>query len=180
MRFSLLAAAVVLGAAPLAAQTAAPHPVELGVDAGVSFGFDPSVTTISVPTQRLRAGFFISNAISVEPAVAFNRVSFSGGSASSFIGDLGLLAHIAGTPRTPQVYLRPSIGLQRASGRDDAFGAGGSLTQLRVGAGLGVKVPIIHRLSWRFEAGYLRTFESGGVPGRNNLNLSAGLSFFTR
>src|SRR5689334_2335957 len=47
------------------------HPIELGLDAGISVGLgDNTVTVIHFPVQALRLGFFLDKSKSIEPKVA--------------------------------------------------------------------------------------------------------------
>src|SRR5215210_7756759 len=49
------------------------RPIELGLDGGISVGFDnPNVTTVSLPVQALRVGFFMNDNLSLEPRFNFN------------------------------------------------------------------------------------------------------------
>ena len=186
MRLTPLLAAAVLGAAPLAAQPARTVPIELGVDAAISTDDVTDATEISIPLQRLRAGFFLSPRISLEPTLAYNRASADDGSANAFDGALGLLAHVVGSPtghiRTSSLFVRPFAGLSRLSFDidDPDGGTNESVTQANAGVGLGVKLPVGDRLAWRLEGIYTRRFESDEFPSSNAFALTLGLSFHTR
>ena len=187
MRFLLAPAAAITALAAFAptaaSQLAPPLPIELGVDAAISTDDVTDATTIQVPLQRLRVGFFVSPRLSVEPALAFIRASGDGGSATSFTGDVGLLAHLAGVPtgraRTPSLFVRPFVGLTRAS-FDFDDDTDGSTTRANAGVGLGVKLPVADRLAWRLEGVYTRAFKSDEFPAANAFALNVGLSFHTR
>lgn len=174
-------AAATLAAAPLAAQTGRlPGAFELGVDAGVARDDEIDATVISVPVQRVRVGYFLSPTVSLEPAIGLNRVSGDGETITLFQGDLGVVAHLSGTTRTAGVYVRPFVGLEVASFDSDAFGDE-SDSRPRLGAGLGLKLPVLDgRLAWRLEGTFTRQFESGDRPGSNVIALLVGLSFLTR
>jgi hypothetical protein len=190
IRALLLAA--LLGAAPLAAplaaqraaQRAAGLPVELGVDAAVVTDDASDATTVVVPLQRLRVGVFVSPRLSLEPTLAYERTGADGASASGFDGTLGLVAHLSGQPtgraRTTSLFVRPFVGLARLSFGSEDEELDASATQARVGAGLGLKLPVADRLAWRLEGVYARAFESDEFPSANRFGVNVGLSFHTR
>ena len=176
--------AVLAGIAPAAAAQLAPKlPIELGVDASIGTDDLTDATSIQVPLQRLRVGFFVSPRLSVEPGLVLTHTSGDGVSFTSFGGDVGLLAHLTGVPtgrtRTPGVFVRPFVGLSRSSFDIDA-GTSGSTTQANVGAGLGVKLPVGDRLAWRLEGAYTRALKTDDLPAINAFALTVGLSFHTR
>ena len=180
MRLRLLALLTV-AAAPLAAQPAAP--IELGVDANITRDDRSDATTFALPLGRVRAGFFLSPSLSLEPALSVQRTSAENGSSTRVGGALGLLAHLGGVPtgryRTTSVYVRPFVGFDRFS-FDPDDGDGASATQGNVGAGLGAKFPVGDRLAWRLEAVYTRLLETDDAPSGNLFGLNLGLSFHTR
>ena len=159
-----------------------PRPVELGIDAGVTIGLgDNSVTVVDIPVQAFRAGFFMNDRVSLEPRIALTTISGEGDTFTTYLAELGLLYHFYrsrlrtdaypyGSPLSA-FYVRPFFGLVGASGGDN------STTNGRVGAGLGMKVPLASRLASRFEANYAHIF---GDFSADQIGLLAGLSFFTR
>ncbi|HXV17230.1 MAG TPA: outer membrane beta-barrel protein [Gemmatimonadaceae bacterium] len=157
------------------AHAQAPRPIELGADAGVTIGLgDNSFTTIDIPVQSFRAGFPISPRSSLEPKISLHVFS-DNGTSTDYRAELGWLYHF-GSSRYPGAYqragayVRPFAGLQ---GHSD----GVSTTDGLLGAGLGFKMPLVSRLSGRFEANFAHLF---GDSDSNQLGLLAGLSFFTR
>ncbi|MBA3404182.1 MAG: hypothetical protein H0U13_05740, partial [Gemmatimonadaceae bacterium] len=74
-------------------------------------------------------------------------------------------------------YVRPFAGIAgfnvSVDGDDNDVGDTNGL----LGVGLGLKVPLISRLSTRFEANVAGTF---GDESNSQIGLLAGLSFFTR
>ncbi len=187
MRSRLLPLLCLLGAAPLAAQRAPGLPIELGVDAAVVRDDATDVTTLSIPLRRLRAGFFLSPLLSLEPTLAYERASDDDGSASGFAGDLGLVAHLTGQPvgraRTAGLFVRPFVGVTRfsfSSDEDEFDDFDESATQASVGVGLGFKLPVADRLAWRLEGTYARALETDDFPAANRVGLNVGLSFHTR
>jgi hypothetical protein len=157
------------------------RPIELGIDAGVAIGLgDNSVTVVSIPAQAFRVGFFIDDRISLEPKFGLTTVSGEGDTFTTYAAELGLLYHFyrtrmrmepVGYPPLSAFYVRPFAGLVGASG------GGNSTTNGLLGAGLGMKVPLISRLASRFEANFAHIF---GDDSSNQIGLLAGLSFFTR
>ena len=181
-KLTVAAAALAFAAMPAQAraqarnQGDAPRPVEIGVDAGITIGLgDNSGTEIDIPAQALRVGFPISPRSSLEPRVGIRLFSGNGDTFTLYHLELGWLYHF-GTSKYPGayqragMYIRPFVGLVGASGD-------GSSTSGIVGGGLGYKIPIIARLSSRFEANFAQAF---GDSDGSQLGLLAGVSFFTR
>jgi hypothetical protein len=182
MRHSSLVAVLALASAGVAlpavaqssmAQDGEKHPIELGLDAGVSVNLStPKTTDISIPVQLVRAGFFYNDRVSIEPQLRISSISGGGISLSTYTAALGVLWHLHEHPTGEGVYLRPFVGFTGVSG------SGASETRTIGGGGVGIKVPIAHRLAARFEANYTHLFSSRS--GNNALGVLAGLSFFTR
>jgi hypothetical protein len=173
-----IAAATLLAAAPADAQ----RRLELGVDAGATFGLgDESSVDVNLPGSRFRVGFFQPDSRwSVEPAFGF-AYSKREGTDGVLIYDLqlGALYHFQPitvssgndvVARVRSLYARPFVGLNGFSGGDTDD------SELSIGAGLGVKVPWRNDLSWRFEANVGYGFDNEAA----RLGLLAGLSFFPR
>ena len=168
-----------LTAVQASAQSTAPRPLELGMDAGVTIGLDDgSSTRIDIPVQAFRLGFPISPRASLEPKVGIAVVTGDDNTTSDYRAELGLLYHF-GSDRYPGayhragLYARPFVGIR---GLDDNIDDDDDVAGL-LGAGLGYKFPILSRLSSRFEANFAHYFGNGDV---NEIALLAGLSFFTR
>ncbi|MEO8193368.1 MAG: outer membrane beta-barrel protein [Gemmatimonadales bacterium] len=173
-RITLAIAGLAISAATANAQP--PRPLELGVDAGVTIGLgDNSVTVIDIPVQSARIGFPISPRTSIEPKFALQVITGNGDTFTSYRGELGLLYHL-GSGRYPGayhragMYVRPFVGVV-------GFSDGTSDTSGLLGAGVGFKMPLVSRLSSRFEANFAHVF---GDNDFNEIGLLAGLSFFTR
>ena len=177
-KLTVAAAALAFAALPAKtyAQANAPRPVEIGVDGGIIIGLgDNSGTEIDIPAQALRVGFPISPRSSIEPRLGLRVFSGNGDTSTLYHFELGWLYHFGsskypGAYQRAGAYVRPFIGLA-------GFSGDGSSTSGVVGAGLGYKIPIIARLSSRFEANFAHSF---GDTSGNQLGLLAGLSFFTR
>jgi hypothetical protein len=172
----------------LAAQEAASRkPIELGFDAALTRESSDQAkqTSLTVPVPRIRVGFFLTDAVSLEPSVRFqysrstfedpftgNDVTSSG---KSYDADLGLLYHFSTDRTRSQIYVRPFVGIRGFSGEGD------SDSQTSFGGGLGLKLPAADRLGLRLEVGYARFAEDVPTFGATDqLFASFGLSFFTR
>lgn len=175
----------VAGLLPLAVASAAiaqpgltePMPREFGVDAGATFGFgDVDYTTIVLPAQNFRVGFFRSPTVSIEPygSLRYAKVGSGDGSTNIILGS-GLLYHFNPDRALNQAYVRPFAQVDFLSP-----GGGDSEAQFGVGAGLGLKVPWQERFAWRFEGAVGYAIETDNRAGGMTLGLLAGLSFFTR
>lgn len=171
---TIAVAAIAFASLPAAAQ--APRPLELGIDAGVTIGLgDNSVTEIDIPVSAFRVGFPITPRSSIEPKLRLNVTSGSGDTFTSYRAEVGWLYHF-GTSRYPGAYQRAGLYVRPFAGLV-GFSDGDSNTSGLLGAGLGYKMPIISRLSSRFEANFAHLF---GDADSNQIGLLAGLSFFTR
>jgi hypothetical protein len=155
-------------------QAQEPRLMELGIDAGATFGLDdPRVTVISIPAQHFRIGFLLGDRISLEPAFALNSIRVSGETTTAWNVELGVLWHTADV--RSGVYLRPFVSVMGISHE------GQSDTRSAIGAGVGYKIPVIdRRVAWRLEANYGYAFKTDNDPATSQIGLRAGLSFFTR
>jgi hypothetical protein len=151
------------------------RPVELGIDAGVGFELSGSNTvSVGVPTQGFRAGFFVADAVSIEPRLSLNYVHPDGGeSLVALAAELGPVFHFGSEAGRAGPYLRPFGGINwlKIGSESDA--------QLTAGGALGVKIPIAERLATRLEATFTHAFESSEFSGGNALGGTIGFSFFT-
>jgi hypothetical protein len=168
-----VAAVLVLLAAPARAQG---HPVELGIDAGGTLDLSGSnAVVVGLPVQDFRAGFYLSERVSIEPRVALNYLDGDGGDAIvAGTVQLGPVLHFTPDRGRAQAYVRPYGGLNfiKVGGESDA--------QVALGGALGVKVPMGERLATRIEGSFTHGFDSSSSGGGNALGLTAGLSFYTR
>lgn len=168
--------ALVMSATAAEAQknSSSARPIELGMDGGLSIGFDdPNVTTVSLPVQALRVGFFMNDKISLEPRFNFNSVSGGGVSMRTYSLELGALYHLGGYAKGSGLYARPFAGIAGVGG-DLGSGSDGF-----IGAGAGVKLPFANRrLATRLEANLAHAFTDAG--GSNGLGVLFGVSLFHR
>lgn len=160
------------------------QPIELGVDGQISLGMDDQGTTISLPAGKVRAGFFLGNVISIEPALGYNRFSNDGGSFSNLALDVSMLYHFGLDRRVNQYYVRPVVGLNRfsASDTDPVTGAKTSASSSNISLGVagGLKMPLSDRLAFRGDLELRHTLADAPAPSYNALNLNFGISYFTR
>lgn len=184
--FALIAGTIVPGS--LGAQDTGPQrPIELGMDAALSYESRDNlkVTALTLPVTRFRVGFFLSDALSLEPAVAFRytRVTIENpitgddrtDSGTSYALSLGLLYHFRQDRAQSQPYLRPFVGFNGFSGD------GNSGSQISLGGAFGMKIPLADRFGSRIEVGYTHRLENEpDFQSANELFLGFGLSFFTR
>ena len=157
--------------------------VELGLDAGATFGLgDQSSVSISLPASRARAGFFQpGSAWSLEPAVGLSFAKVEGVEGVLFYEvEFGALYHLKPVvvasvdrneiiARVPATYIRPFVGLTGYTG-DEAD------NEVSLGAGLGIKVPWRQALSWRLEANLGYGLDNEAL----RIGALAGVSFFSR
>src|ERR1700732_4466079 len=146
-------------------------PIELGIDAGVTFGLGSSnVTLVSLPTQVFRLGYFLSDKLEFEPRFSVTSVSGGGATVSTYNVEGGLLLIPDGDRVGKGLYLRPFLGVAGIH-----LSGGNSSNAGYLGAGVGVKLPFAdRRLATRLEANYEHGF---GNAGSNTIGLLAGLSF---
>lgn len=170
---------------PTRAQRAAPSARgfwELGTDAALSFNLDAPPggvsTTLSIPVGVLRAGYFHSPQLSIEPFFSLLYVSADGGaSASNYTLGVGGVYHLSPARTTSVMFVRPFLAMVGES--DDPGGAGNSTsnTDFALGAGFGMKWPKLSgRIAWRGEVNVARQFDAQ----QTSIALLFGISYFTR
>jgi hypothetical protein len=146
------------------------RPTELGIDAGALIDLsDDTNVILGLPVQNLRVGFFISDAISIEPQISFTYFNLTGDSGVAVDGEIGPVFHLSPNRSRSQAYLRPFGGISYVSDDDAVFLLGG---------GVGIKLPVAERLAVRLEASYAHGFVDFG--GGDLLTIGTGISFFTR
>lgn len=161
------------------ASSSSEMPIELGVDGGLSFGLGGtnSVTIFDLPVQSVRAGFFISPEISIEPSLGMTYATSSNVSGSAYNLGVGLLYHFSTSRAQNQLYVRPFLNLEGQSNKVN--GTSNSATNTIFGAGVGVKLPATDRLSWRLEANIGHNSNNNFDNSDNRLGLLFGVSYFT-
>ena len=177
MRFTRMLSLSAVAAAVLASTATAQRPIELGVDGAVIIGTgDDSYTRIALPVGMFRVGFFMTDRTSIEPSLAFNYVKFKDDDdgVTTLEADVGAVYHLQPSRASSQIFIRPAVGISTFSAGDE------SDSQVNLAIGLGLKNPLMDRLSSRFEARLIHALESGDLPAQTSIALLAGLSFFTR
>ena len=148
--------------------------VELGIDAGFTISIPDegdNLTSLSVPLQRLRAGFFLSDAMALEPAIAFNVLSGGGSTLTTISASASLLYHLSTDPTASRIYVRGGAGIVYID-------ADGSASQFGIEGGLGVKTagePIF----LRFEGVFGYNFENDDFQSSIDIGALAGISVVT-
>lgn len=158
-------------------------PIELGIDflGGALTFIDADVagsftqTDLQIPTSRLRAGFFVSDIVSLEPQllVLFRDIE-DVGSASRVSLALTVPVHFTRDRRRPQGFVNPGLGWTTFDSE------GNTTSQVGIGTGVGVKLPFHENLAVRIEAGLVHFFETDELLGANQLSVLLGFSFLTR
>lgn len=153
-------------------------PVELGIDAGLNSELSGTAKTTSfqAPIQAVRAGWFVSPAMSIEPSLTFATATTSGGGGSltGYGLGLGLLYHLSENRSANQWYVRPFLGFTGYSGTGLT-----SQSAMNFGGGVGIKMPLANRFATRFEANMDRVMSHNGIPAMNSLNVLFGLSVYS-
>ena len=184
MRYNVNSAVLILilGTALPALASAQTRPIELGIDAVAlevdivsAGGQSATLTTISAPVRTFRAGFFVSDQVSLEPRISFNYLKPEGTDAFTQVTlSLGTLYHFSPDLGRSRAYLRPVASIKLV----DA--GGGSASQMSLGFGVGVKLPIVQQLAARLEAQYAHGFANDDFANVNMISATFGFSFFTR
>ena len=161
-----------------------PNTIEIGADAGLTFGLGKqSFVDFTFPAQRARVGFFLNNdsRVSIEPALQLNVFKAKDQSAiTTYQGEVGALYHFRPARLITDVanraavsYVRPFVGVRGVNSADNDED---NVNDPFVGAGIGVKIPYRTNIAFRAEANIGYGFDTDAA--RVGLNL--GLSFFTR
>lgn len=166
-----LVLALVLLSATASTVSAQSNYWEIGTDAALTVRLeDPNYVLLRIPGGQIRAGYFTTPTISIEPTfswLSIGQENTEGFSAYS-IG-AGVLFHRGADRNRSRVYLRPFLAVHGGSG-------GGS--DMSLGGGVGVKRPLFGgRGNWRGEVN-LEYNDAG--PGALYLNGLLGLSIYTR
>lgn len=144
---------------------------ELGADAGLSFGLDdPSVTTLQIPVQNIRAGIHVSDVLSIEPFFGLNYFKIEDLDAvTTYQFGVGGLYHFSTDRTRSQMYIRPALSIVGVSA------GGNSDSEVGIGVGLGMKWPRAGgRWAWRGEGNI------SVIDDQTTIAALFGISFFTR
>ena len=148
---------------------------ELGGDAGVAIGLDdPKSFSINVPVSQVRAGYYVSDVLSLEPTLRFFSSATKGFTAfSAWALGIGGLYHMSPDRKAMRVFVHPMIGF--------AGGSGGARTRTSLGAGFGMKKPAMNGLfHWRMEGGLNYLLKNGALPARTTIYGNFGMSLYTK
>ena len=163
--------------APAASQQAASTQTgfwELGTDVGIAIGIDdPKSLAINIPTGVLRAGYFVTPNLSLEPQIAFNSFAQESQTAfSSWMLNLTGLWHFSENRRETQMFVHPGVAVT---------GGSGNFNPTFISAAFGIKKPMMNdRLAMRIEAGLSHRLKEGAVDGATSIITSFGWSIYTR
>src|SRR5438477_8214818 len=140
---------VVLGVSAAGAQQK-PFTIEVGADAAFSvvsetFGTTTeNTTTLSVPVQAIRLGFFSGDRLEVEPRVGLSLFHSGSATFTEYSAQLGVLYHLNSNAPGNKVYIRPFVGV-----RGEACTGGSGDHQVMLEGGLGVKITCAMRFATR-------------------------------
>ena len=156
--------------------------VELGMDAALSFGTGAPAgadneTDLSIPVAAVRAGYFLSPALSIEPSLGLQYASAGGVSGTHYVLGVGALYHFSTVRTANQIYVRPFVNFESTS--FSGSGTSTSTTGTAFGAGLGIKMPWVDRFATRFEVNMAHNSNDNFDASTNRIGLLAGISYFT-
>jgi hypothetical protein len=157
------------------AQVSEDPPIEFGADASVTALFDPGVIVLSVPVSAVRAGFFITSRLELEPRLNLTVAKGGGDTFTQAELTFGVLYHLTPSYTRSQTYFRPfaSFTSTKFSGSDGA-------SAVSAGIGLGVKKPIGTRFAFRPELNFAHTFtDEEDVEDESRVQLLVGFSVYS-
>ncbi len=163
-----------------------PDSKEIGVDGGLGFlsaSGAPTTTVLGLPVQNIRFGFFMSPNLEVEPFGSLNYQHQDQNSGTQLGLGVGALYHFSQDRMQNQWYIRPFLDVNHQSSSSSVQGVTTtqSTTQWGLGAGLGLKMPLMDRVGARFEVNFEHRLADGQVaPSYDQFGLLAGLSYYTR
>jgi hypothetical protein len=146
---------------------------ELGTDMDVGIGLsDPKSFFIDIPTGVVRAGYYATEVLTLEPALSFHSFAQKNATAfSSWMLRLGALYHLSPDRTKDQLFIHPAIGLTGGSGNNPTF----------LSAGVGLKHPMLAgRMATRMEVGLDHRLKSGPIDSQTSLMAFLGWSVYTR
>ena len=150
----------------------AQSPIELGTDASIGILFNGgTLFSISAPIGQFRAGFRSGDNITLEPRGSLDILSGEGSTLTVFSGGLHVLYNLrSSSDSNSRLYV--------TGGGNIIFvdGSGASNTDVQLGGGLGVRIPVVDRLAWRLEGRLDHQFDASVT----SLTGIFGISFFTR
>jgi hypothetical protein len=156
--------------------TAQVAPIELGVDATFEMSAMNGTTSFfSIPGRNVRVGVFVSDWVSIEHRMSLVRLKTEGFDAATNLSlQIAGVFHLSPDRSRPQGYVSPAIGLL------SSFIGETSGSQLELGCGVGLKIPVANYLSVRFEGGYWYGSENEDFDKHDFVTVKAGVSLFTK
>lgn len=159
--------------------------VELGIDADIGYNiiFDgDNLFQVSLPfgggggdipraLHGFRAGFFLSDVLSLEPSLAFGFLDGSGSSLVRFGIATTILHHFSADPTASRFFVGAGPGFNVLKDIGHQFNG----TAL-----VGVKVPLVERLAFRTSVGGAYFFGNEDYRKRLGIFGTLGFSFFTK
>ena len=159
---------------------------ELGFDMAIAYEMESESFSVSLPIGGvvnalfappggLRVGFYLSDAVSVEPSLSVAYLALNGSDNPLTINSaVKVLYHLSDDPGRTRAYIGagPSFTFISEGESDSQFGLLGEI---------GVKLPISSQVGTRLAAGFMHGFGSDGrfeLGDRNIIYLTAGLSVF--
>ena len=130
-----------------------------------------TVENLVGPQGAVRFGFFLSDAVSLEPATSLSLLTGDGETLTSWAFATKLLYHL----QTDASRARPYLAL---GGTFTLVSNGDSSTQFGGVVDIGVKIPINERVGARLAASYTHGFENDDFYSRNVIAAVFGLSVF--
>ena len=179
MAIRLLAIVVALVVSVTSTSWAQKGAVELGADMVFEYsltdninGFDvDNVFQISVPVLAIRAGFFTSDALSIEPSLGFQLVNVDE-TLWAVQSVILVLYHFNSDPTQSRWFMAVGPSLLAAGG------GGETATQFGVIGEGGVKLPVAEKFALRLGAGVGRFFENDDFVGSWDIFGRFGFSVF--
>ncbi len=154
--------------------------MEFGIDGNIGYiltddinGFEADdVFAITIPVTAFRFGYFVSDQISVEPAIAVEFFSSDGDSFTDLGLGVGLLYHFSADAAKTRPFVRFSPTIRFVDGGDNSASQFGLVGQA------GIKAPLKGPLAARIAVGVKRDFENDDFFGATTIFGTFGLSFF--
>ena len=184
---TFMIAVLMLAAAMTAPALAQRGAVELGVDGSLSLnltsdgGDDASAfnvsrpggglaTSVMSPYTGVRVGFFVSDAVALEPVLTVSHFSSEGYSATGVSGAFKLVVHFPTDPHHARTYVAAGPTFAVLNDEDESASQTGGCFEL------GTKVPIATAALFRAGVGIARLSESDDLIGQTSLYFIFGIS----
>jgi|SRR5687767_1945677 len=156
-------------------QTAIEDYWELGTDASASLGFgDQKSFSIDIPTGVLRAGYFVTPKLSLEPQLIFHSLAAEDQEGQSVWAlQIGGLYHLSTDRTRRQYFIHPGIAF--------TGGSAGAPEFTILSALVGAKQPWFGgRLAMRGEVGLVHQLEEAPFEAQTSIVFNFGWSVYTR